>query len=131
MHEGGTVVVVQGPRFSSTRAESTWFRSAGRDVVNMTQYSEAYLARELGIGYSGIALVTDYDTGREGMDGIEAVTMREVFAFLEANVERVRSVLFDLIRRSRTSAPGVRARMRRAHSPPEAADKTERPGTKE
>ncbi|MBI2167979.1 MAG: S-methyl-5'-thioadenosine phosphorylase [Actinobacteria bacterium] len=97
-HDRGTVVVVQGPRFS-TRAESAWFRSQGWDVVNMTQYPEAYLARELGICYSGIALVTDYDTGLEGEPGIEPVTMEAVFGFLEANVEAVRSVLFDLIPR--------------------------------
>ncbi len=96
VHESGTVVVVEGPRFS-TRAESAWFRSAGWDVVNMTQYPEAYLARELGICYSGIALVTDYDTGVEGVEGVEPVTMDEVFAFLEANVAQVRSVLFDVI----------------------------------
>ena len=64
MHAGGTVVVIPGPRFS-TRAESRWYRAQGWDVVNMTQYPEAYLARELGIHYAGIALVTDYDTGVE------------------------------------------------------------------
>lgn len=96
VHERGTVVVVQGPRFS-TRAESRWYRAQGWDVVNMTQHPEAYLARELGICYAGIALVTDYDTGVEGEPGIGPVTMEEVFAFLATNVERVRSVLFDLI----------------------------------
>jgi len=96
VHDGGTVVVVQGPRFS-TRAESAWFRSNGWDVVNMTQYPESALARELGMCYAGIALVTDYDTGVEGIEGIEPVTMERVFEVLEANVERVRSVLFDLI----------------------------------
>lgn len=96
VHDGGTVVVIQGPRFS-TRAESAWFRSQGWDVVNMTQYPEAYLARELGMCYTGIALVTDYDTGLEGEPGIEPVTMDEVFQFLGTNVEHVRSVLFELI----------------------------------
>jgi len=91
-HDGGTVVVIQGPRFS-TRAESQWFRSVGWSVVNMTQYPEAYLARELGICYSGLELVTDYDTGLEGVDGIEAVTMAQVFEVLANNVERTRSLL--------------------------------------
>ncbi|HZN15142.1 MAG TPA: S-methyl-5'-thioadenosine phosphorylase [Acidimicrobiales bacterium] len=98
-HEGGTVVVIQGPRFS-TRAESRWFRSQGWDVVNMTQYPEAFLARELGICYAGLALVTDYDTGVEGVVApearhvaMESVTMDAVFAVLEANVERTRQVL--------------------------------------
>lgn len=90
--DGGTVVVIQGPRFS-TRAESTWFRQAGWDLVNMTQYPEAFLARELGLCYAGLALVTDYDTGLEGVDGIEAVTMDAVFAVLASNVERTRRLL--------------------------------------
>jgi 5'-methylthioadenosine phosphorylase len=96
VHGRGTVVVIQGPRFS-TRAESGWFRAAGWDVVNMTQYPEAYLARELGMCYSGVALVTDYDTGLEGADGIEPVTMDAVFAMLANNVERTRQLLFSAI----------------------------------
>jgi 5'-methylthioadenosine phosphorylase len=93
LHPKGTVVVVQGPRFS-TRAESRWFRAAGWEVVNMTQYPEAYLARELGMCYCGLALVTDYDTGLEGVAGIEPVTMHQVFATLAANVARTRDLLF-------------------------------------
>ena len=96
VHDGGTVVVVQGPRFS-TRAESTWYRSAGWEVINMTQYPEAYLARELGICYASIALITDYDVGVEGVDGIEAVTQEEVFAFFERNLDQVRALLFRAI----------------------------------
>jgi 5'-methylthioadenosine phosphorylase len=96
VHRGGTVVVIQGPRFS-TRAESNWFRSAGWEVVNMTQYPEAFLARELGMCYCGLALVTDYDTGLEGVDGIEPVTMQQVFAILAANVSRTRELLFAAI----------------------------------
>jgi 5'-methylthioadenosine phosphorylase len=96
VHPRGTVVVIQGPRFS-TRAESAWYRSAGFDLINMTQHPEAYLARELGMCYSGVALVTDYDTGLEGVDGIEAVTMEAVFAMLAANVERTRQLLFAAI----------------------------------
>ena len=92
VHDGGTVVVIQGPRFS-TRAESRWFRDAGWQVVNMTQYPEAYLARELGLCYATTALVTDYDAGG-GDDGIEPVTMDEVLRVFEANLERLRSVLF-------------------------------------
>lgn len=95
-HDGGTVVVIQGPRFS-TRAESRWFRSAGWHVVNMTQYPEAILARELGMCYAAIALVTDYDTGLEGVDGITPVTMDEVFTTLARNVERTRQLLLEAI----------------------------------
>lgn len=91
VHDGGTAVVIQGPRFS-TRAESRWFRDQGWDVVNMTQYPEAYLTRELGICYAGLALVTDYDTGVDGGTD-DAVTMDAVFAVLQANVDRTRRVL--------------------------------------
>jgi 5'-methylthioadenosine phosphorylase len=98
MHDGGTVVVIPGPRFS-TRAESRWFRAEGWHVVNMTQYPEAYLARELGMHYAGIALVTDYDTGVEHDGGVAAVSQHEVFAFFDANLHRVRALLEDLIPR--------------------------------
>jgi 5'-methylthioadenosine phosphorylase len=101
VHPRGTVAVINGPRFS-TRAESTWFRRAGWDVVNMTQSPEAYLARELGMCYAGLALVTDYDTGVEGGEpglaaGDQAVTMEAVLAVLADNVARTRALLFDAI----------------------------------
>jgi len=96
VHDRGTVVVVQGPRFS-TRAESAWFRSLGWDVVNMTQYPEAALAREAGMRYAGIALVTDYDTGLEGMPGVEPVTQEQVFRFFDDNVHRIRELLLAAI----------------------------------
>jgi 5'-methylthioadenosine phosphorylase len=91
-HGQGTVVVIQGPRFS-TRAESRWFSSAGWHVVNMTQYPESVLARELGICYVGVALVTDYDVGLEGIEGIEPVTMETVFRVLRENIEMVQRLL--------------------------------------
>lgn len=92
VHDGGTVVVVNGPRFS-TRAESRWFRSQGWDVINMTQYPEAALARELGMCFAGLALVTDYDTGAGPKGEGEAVSMETVFAILAENVSRVHGVL--------------------------------------
>lgn len=91
VHDGGTVVVVQGPRFS-TRAESKWFSSFGWEVVNMTQHPEAALCREAGLRYAAIALITDYDAGLEDSD-TPAVTQEEVFAFFQANLETVRAVL--------------------------------------
>jgi 5'-methylthioadenosine phosphorylase len=96
VHDGGTVVVIQGPRFS-TRAESRWYSAQGWQVVNMTQMPEAVLAAELGAPYAAIALITDYDVGLEGVPGIEPVTMDEVFATLERNAEFVRKVLFRAI----------------------------------
>jgi 5'-methylthioadenosine phosphorylase len=95
-HASGTVVVVNGPRFS-TRAESRWYRAQGWHVINMTQYPEAYLARELGLHYAGIALVTDYDTGVEDDPSVQPVTQEQVFAFFEANVHRIRSLLLALV----------------------------------
>ena len=75
---GGTVVVIQGPRFS-TRAESRWFAATGWDVVNMTQYPECWLARELGLCYANVSLVTDYDVGLEGMPDVEPVSADAAF----------------------------------------------------
>lgn len=95
VHEQGTVVVINGPRFS-TRAESRWFGSMGASVVNMTQYPEAALAAELALPYCGIALVTDYDAGIEGVHE-RAVTMDDVLAVMRANVERVRAVITSMV----------------------------------
>jgi 5'-methylthioadenosine phosphorylase len=92
---GGTVVVIQGPRFS-TRAESRWFAQVGFDVVNMTQYPEAWLARELGLCYANVSLVTDYDVGLEGMKPVSADQAFEVFA---ANLDRLRALLFRAVPR--------------------------------
>lgn len=91
-HDGGTVVVVNGPRFS-TRAESRWFGRMGWDLVNMTQYPEAALAREAGLAYAGLALVTDYDAGLEGDASVEAVSQERVFEMFQANLHRLRAVL--------------------------------------
>lgn len=102
MHEGGTVVVIQGPRFS-TKSESRWFRSAGWEVINMTQYPEAALARELGLCYASVALITDYDTGLEGVEGIEPVTQEEIFKFFDDNLDKVRGLLFEAIGRVPTT----------------------------
>ena len=72
VHERGTVVVIQGPRFS-TKSESKWFSDAGWEVINMTQYPEAWLCRELGIAVVNISLITDYDAGvHEGTEAVNA-----------------------------------------------------------
>ena len=91
-HEGGTVVVISGPRFAS-RAESTTYRHLGYDVINMTQCPEAPLARELGLCYSTIALVTDYDSGLPDRSDLTPVTQDEVFAAFALNVERIKTVV--------------------------------------
>jgi 5'-methylthioadenosine phosphorylase len=96
VHENGTVVVINGPRFS-TKAESKWFRQMGGDIVNMTQYPEGYLALELKIPLVNIALVTDYDSGLEGREDIKPVTMEEVLEVFNKNVDNVKKVIFSII----------------------------------
>jgi len=93
MHDRGTVVVIEGPRFS-TRAESAWFASAGWEVINMTQYPEALLARELELCYANISLITDYDVG---VEGVPPVTHEEVVRVFTENNEKLRDLLFAVI----------------------------------
>ena len=95
-HDGGTVVVIQGPRFS-TRAESKWYSSAGWDVINMTQYPECYLARELEMCYVNISLITDYDVGLEGEPGFAPVSTEDVLKVLADNNDRVKEGIFEII----------------------------------
>jgi 5'-methylthioadenosine phosphorylase len=96
-HPDGTVVVIQGPRFS-TRAESRWFRSLGWDVINMTQYPEVTLARELEMCYVNISLITDYDTGLEGDPNIKPVTHEEVMRIFQENIDKLKSLIVEMIR---------------------------------
>jgi 5'-methylthioadenosine phosphorylase len=96
VHDGGTVVVIEGPRFS-TKAESKWFSDAGWEVINMTQFPEAWLCRELGMAVVNISLVTDYDAGvHEGTEAVDARSVLEVFA---QNAERIQKVVLDMIAR--------------------------------
>ena len=91
--DGGTMVVIQGPRFS-TRAESQWFASQGFTLVNMTGYPEAVLARELEMCYAAIALVTDLDAGIEAGTGVRAV---DVFAEFERNLVPFKKLVHEAI----------------------------------
>ncbi len=90
---GGTMVVIEGPRFS-TRAESQAYSAAGWQVVNMTGHPEAVLARELALCYTAIALVTDLDAGVEAAG---AVTAQDVFRVFAANVDRLRTLLAAVV----------------------------------
>jgi 5'-methylthioadenosine phosphorylase len=96
VHERGTIVVVQGPRFA-TRAESKWFTANGWHVVNMTQYPEVALARELEMCYLSISLITDYDSGLEGHPDIAPVSAEEVVKVFAANNSRLRDLILRLI----------------------------------
>lgn len=92
-HDRGTMVVIQGPRFS-TRAESRWFQQQGWEVINMTGYPEAYLAREMEICYVNISLITDFDVGLEGAAPVSHGEVLEVF---KANIDKVRRLIQELI----------------------------------
>lgn len=93
MHTHGTMVVIEGPRFS-TRAESKWFASQGWDTLNMTGYPEALLARELEMCYANVSLITDYDVG---VEDAPPVTHDEVIRVFGENNERLRQLLFAAI----------------------------------
>ena len=93
-HKSGTIVVIQGPRFS-TKSESKWFTGMGWSTINMTQYPEAHLARELEMCVVNIALSTDYDCGLVG--DVLPVSHAEVMKVFEQNLDKLRKVLFDLI----------------------------------
>jgi 5'-methylthioadenosine phosphorylase len=91
--DGGTMVVIQGPRFS-TRAESRWFAAQGFALVNMTGYPEAVLARELEMCYAAIALVTDLDAGIDSGTAVKAV---DVFAEFEKNMGPFKKLVHEAI----------------------------------
>ena len=91
--EGGTMVVIEGPRFS-TRAESQWFAAAGFTLINMTGYPEAVLARELEICYATIALVTDLDAGIDAGAGVKVV---DVIAEFEKNIQPFKKLVQEAV----------------------------------
>ncbi|MCD4785118.1 MAG: S-methyl-5'-thioadenosine phosphorylase [Candidatus Eremiobacteraeota bacterium] len=95
VHESGTMVVIQGPRFS-TRAESKWFSKMGWSVINMTGYPEAYLASELEMCYVNISLITDYDVGVLGEEA--PVSHDAVMKVFNKNVENVKKMIIGLIK---------------------------------
>ena len=95
-HRTGTVVVIQGPRFS-TRSESRWFRASGWEVINMTQYPEAVLAREAELCFLNISLITDYDVGVEGDPQARPVSAEEVLRTFQANLGRLRELILGII----------------------------------
>jgi 5'-methylthioadenosine phosphorylase len=91
--DGGVMVVIEGPRFS-TRAESHWYAAQGWSLVNMTGHPEAVLARELALCYTAVALVTDVDAG---VDAESAVDQEEVFRVFGENVQKLRELLFATV----------------------------------
>lgn len=94
-HPAGTVITIEGPRFS-TRAESKMFRAWGADIINMSVAPEVILANEAGIPYAAIAMSTDYDCWKEDE---EAVSWEEVLKVFNENVHNVIRLLLDVIGR--------------------------------
>ncbi|MCL3816940.1 S-methyl-5'-thioadenosine phosphorylase [Aeromicrobium wangtongii] len=91
--DGGTMVVVEGPRFS-TRAESKWYADQGWSVINMTGHPEAVLARELALCYATVALVTDYDAG---VDEASSVSMDAVFQVFAEHTDTLKKLLSGVV----------------------------------
>ncbi len=93
--DGGAMVIINGPRFSS-RAESRWHQSAGWSVVGMTGMPEAAIARELAMCFTSLCLVTDLDAG---LDDSEAVSHQAVLQAFERNIDGLKSLLLDAVGR--------------------------------
>ncbi|MFA6392439.1 MAG: MTAP family purine nucleoside phosphorylase, partial [Patescibacteria group bacterium] len=96
-HKNGTVVVIEGPRFS-TKAESNFYSRMDWDVINMTQCPEVILARELEMCYLNISLVTDYDAGLQGRPDIKPVNAQEVMEVFRNNNEKVKKIFLEIIK---------------------------------
>lgn len=94
VHEKGTVVVINGPRFT-TKAESKFFTNQGWEVINMSQYPEVHLVRELDMCPLTIALITDYDAGLVG--DVPPVTHQEVIQVFKTNISRLKTLLLSVI----------------------------------
>lgn len=127
VHRGGTLVTIEGPRFS-TKAESRVFQERGFAIVGMTAIPEAFLAREAGMSYATMAHVTDYDVWHE----TEApVTVEMVVQQLLANAEVAKTSVVNVVRSLRDAPPSPYARAlqdaiitQRAAIPPRADRKS-------
>ena len=91
VHEEGTYVCIQGPRFS-TKAESRLFRSWNVDVIGMTLFPEVVLAREVGMCYTSVAMITDYDVWAE-----KPVTAKEVLKTMKQNSVNFRKLIMETL----------------------------------
>ena len=95
---GGTAVIIEGPRFAS-KAESAFYRAQGWDIVDMAQYPEVVLARELEMCYANVSVVTDYDAGIKGDSSISPMSLDDAIAMLSENNERLKRLIFDVVPR--------------------------------
>jgi len=102
VHETGTVVVINGPRYS-TKAESAFFTQQWWGVIGMTAYPENYLVKELNMCPLNISLITDYDAGLVG--DLPPVSHEAVLEVFNANIEKLKSLLFSVIEKIPTDEP--------------------------
>ena len=101
VHQGGTLVCIEGPAFS-TKAESRLYRSWGMDIVGMTSLTEAKLAREAEICYAAMALVTDYDCWRDDEAEVTAAAVVENQNKNIINAKRIIRAVVPKIPQART-----------------------------
>jgi 5'-methylthioadenosine phosphorylase len=97
IHPKGTIVVINGPRFS-TLAESLWFTKMGWDVVGMTQYPEAILARELEICYCSVGVVTDWDVGIVARKKTKPVSAEIVLKNFSSNIDKIKKLFLAVMK---------------------------------
>lgn len=97
VHPKGTVVVIQGPRFS-TAAESWWFTKMDWHLVNMTEYPEIVLAREKEICYTAIAVITDYDSGLVARGRVKPVNVGEIVKNFNLNIDKVKKLMMTMVK---------------------------------
>lgn len=97
-HKTGTMLTVEGPRFSS-RAESRMYQRWGAHCINMTTCPEVVLAKELGLPYASIGIVTDYDCWREDADGHEHVDVASVLKTFKSSLATVTALILDVVPR--------------------------------
>ena len=95
IHNGGTVISIEGPRFS-TKAESLLFKRLGCDIINMTTSTESSLSKEAGIPYQAIAMVTDYDCWKEAS---EEVSMEIIQKVMKENSNKIKLLLESVVKK--------------------------------
>jgi 5'-methylthioadenosine phosphorylase len=89
---GGSYVCIEGPQFS-TKAESNIYRSFGADIIGMTNVPEAFLAKEAGIAYATVAMVTDYDCWKE-----EHCTLEEIMKVMGENNKTAQKIIPEIVK---------------------------------
>ena len=96
-HQIGTVVIIQGPRFS-TAAESMWFTKMEWHTINMTEYPEIVLAREKEMCYTAIAVVTDYDCGLIAQGKAKPVSTKVIIENFKVNIDKIKNLMLAMIK---------------------------------